>query len=287
MVQRWIVAALRNRKFFELGTLNQAIAELRDRLNHRPFKKREGSRWDLFCQLDRPVLRPLPAQPYCFGDWKTLRVNIDYHVELERHYYSVPYQLIGQQVDARWTATTVEIFHRGLRVASHARSTVPYAATTQDAHRPKSHRAHLEWTPARIIEWAATTGPATAKLVETILAVSGSGRRGQNGSARRGPRRHMAVAVEVSAASRESGRSFSSCADLVPQIRSGTHREQNGPTAPRRGEKEIPNQRWVRVDLRWNLGFALNRMLTSAQERIAVLSRAGASGSQYSHGPFL
>ena len=96
----------------------------------------------------------------------------------------------------------------------------------------------------------------------------------------------MAVAVEVSAASRESGRSFSSCADLVPQIRSGTHREQNGPTAPRRGEKEIPNQRWVRVDLRWNLGFALNRMLTSAQERIAVLSRAGASGSQYSHGPF-
>jgi transposase len=170
LAERWIIAALRHRTFFELGTLNQAIAELRDRLNHRPFKKREGCRWDLFCQLDRAVLRPLPAQPYCFGDWKTLRVNIDYHVELERHYYSVPYQLIGQQVDARWTATTVEIFHRGLRVTSHARSTVPYAATTQDAHRPKSHRAHLEWTPARIIEWAASTGPATAKLVETILA---------------------------------------------------------------------------------------------------------------------
>ena len=170
LAERWIIAALRHRTFFELGTLNQAIAELRDRLNHRPFKKREGCRWDLFCQLDRAVLRPLPAQPYCFGDWKTLRVNIDYHVELERHYYSVPYQLIGQQVDARWTATTVEIFHRGLRVTSHARSTVPYAATTQDAHRPKSHWAHLEWTPSRIIEWAATTGPATAKLVETILA---------------------------------------------------------------------------------------------------------------------
>jgi len=88
LAERWIIAALRHRTFFELGTLNQAIAELRDRLNHRPFKKREGSRWDLFCQLDRPVLRPLPAQPYCFGDWKTLRVNIDYHVELERHYYS-------------------------------------------------------------------------------------------------------------------------------------------------------------------------------------------------------
>jgi len=170
LAERWIIAALRHRTFFDLGSLNQAIVELRDRLNHRPFKKREGCRWDLFCQLDRPALRPLPAQPYCFGDWKTLRVNIDYHVELERHYYSVPYQLIGQQVDARWTAATVEIFHRGLRVASHARSTVPYQATTQDGHRPKSHRAHLEWTPSRMIEWAATTGPATAKLVETILA---------------------------------------------------------------------------------------------------------------------
>jgi len=94
----------------------------------------------------------------------------------------------------------------------------------------------------------------------------------------------MAVAVEVSAVSRESGRPFSSCADLVPTNPFRNHREQNGP--PRRGEKEITNQRWVRVDLRWNLGFALNRMLTSAQERIAVLSRAGASGSQYSHGPF-
>jgi len=170
LAERWIIAALRHRTFFDLGSLNQAIVELRDRLNHRPFKKREGCRWDLFCQLDRPALRPLPAQPYCFGDWKTLRVNIDYHVELERHYYSVPYQLIGQQVDARWTAATVEIFHRSLRVASHARSTVPYEATTQDGHRPKSHRAHLEWTPSRMIEWAATTGPATAKLVETILA---------------------------------------------------------------------------------------------------------------------
>ena len=170
LAERWIIAALRHRTFFDLGSLNQAIVELRDRLNHRPFKKREGCRWDLFCQLDRPALRPLPAQPYCFGDWKTLRVNIDYHVELERHYYSVPYQLIGQQVDARWTAATVEIFHRSLRVASHARSTVPYQATTQDGHRPKSHRAHLEWTPSRMIEWAATTGPATAKLVETILA---------------------------------------------------------------------------------------------------------------------
>ena len=150
--------------------MNQAIAQLLDRLNHRPFKKREGSRWDLFCQLDRPTLQSLPPQPYCFGEWKTLRVNIDYHVELDQHYYSVPYQLVAQEVDAHYTATTVEIFHRGRRVTSHVRSRVPYRATTQDQHRPKSHRAHLEWTPSRIIAWAATAGPSVGQLVEAILA---------------------------------------------------------------------------------------------------------------------
>jgi transposase len=170
LAERWIIAALRHRTFFDLLTLNQAIAELLDRLNHRPFKKREGNRWDLFCQLDRPALQPLPPQPYCFGEWKTVRVNIDYHVEVDRHYYSVPYQLVSQEVEARCTATTIEIFHRGRRVTSHARSSVPYHATTQDEHRPKSHRAHLEWTPSRIIDWASTSGPAVGQLVETILA---------------------------------------------------------------------------------------------------------------------
>jgi transposase len=139
-------------------------------LNHRPLKKREGSRWDLFCQLDRPALQPLPSQPYCFGEWKTLRVNIDYHVELDNHFYSVPYQLVSQEVDAHYTATTVEIFHRGRRVTSHVRSGVPHHSTTQDQHRPKSHQAHLEWTPSRIIEWAATSGPSVGQLVEAILA---------------------------------------------------------------------------------------------------------------------
>lgn len=170
MAQRWIVAALRHRKFFSLADLNEAIAELLDRLNARPFRKRpDVSRTLLFEQLDRPALQPLPVEGYVVAHWKPVRPNIDYHVEVERHYYSVPFQLVGQQLDARYTAMTVEIFHRGTRVASHARSYVAYAATTIHQHRPKSHQAHLEWTPSRLINWAATVGPATAEVVRVIL----------------------------------------------------------------------------------------------------------------------
>jgi transposase len=170
VAQRWILAALRHRKFFHLNHLNEAIGELLERLNHRPFRKRpDASRSTLFQQLDRPALKPLPAQSYILAVWKPVKPNIDYHVEVERHYYSVPYQLVGQQLEARYTAATVEIFHRGVRVASHPRSFVPYTATTVHQHRPKSHQAHLEWTPSRLINWAATVGPATAKVVQAIL----------------------------------------------------------------------------------------------------------------------
>jgi transposase len=149
--------------------LNEAIAVLLDKLNQRRFRKREGSRASLFAELDRPALQPLPAERYEFAQWKTVRANIDYHVEVERHLYSVPYQLTGQQLEARFTATTVEIFHRGIRVASHVRSYTPYRATTISEHRPKSHQAHMEWTPSRLIHWAETVGPATANVVSTIL----------------------------------------------------------------------------------------------------------------------
>ena len=170
VAQRWIVAALRHQRFFHLGDLNEAIAKLLDKLNQRPFRKRpEASRVRLFEQVDRPAMRPLPDQPYELAHWKLVRPNIDYHVEVERHYYSVPYQLVGQELEARYTATTVEIFHRGVRVASHARSFVPYTATTLHDHRPKSHQAHLEWTPSRLIGWAETLGPATGALVRTML----------------------------------------------------------------------------------------------------------------------
>ncbi len=170
VVERWILAALRKRKFFGLAELNQAMQELLERLNHRPFRKREGTRASLFAALDHPALQPLPAARYQFGAWQTARVNIDYHIEIDRHYYSVPYQLTGQPVEARLTASTVEIFHKGVRVASHARSQEPYQATTVHQHRPKSHQKYLQWTPSRLIEWASSVGPATALLFEQILA---------------------------------------------------------------------------------------------------------------------
>ena len=170
LVERWILAALRKRKFFGLAEINQAIEELLVRLNNRPFRKREGSRRSLFESLDKPALRALPAERYEYGDWETHRVNIDYHVAFDNHWYSVPYQLTQQEVEVRATAATVEILHRGLRVASHARSQVPHAATTVDDHRPKAHQRHLEWTPSRMVEWAKTIGPATAELFDRIIA---------------------------------------------------------------------------------------------------------------------
>jgi transposase len=169
VVQRWIVAALRHRQFFNLRELNQAIQELLTKLNQRPFRKRSGCRASLFQELDRPVLGPLPRERYEFHQWATARVNIDYHVEFERHYYSVPYTLTGQEVEIRSTLTTVEIFHRGERVASHRRSHQPYRSTTVIEHRPKSHQQHLAWPPSRLLHWAQAVGPATAQLFAAIL----------------------------------------------------------------------------------------------------------------------
>jgi transposase len=143
LVERWILAALRHQKFFSLAELNESVATLLERLNNRPFRKREGTRASLYAAIDRPALQPLPTQRYVIADWKTVRASIDYHVEIDRHYYSVPYQLVGQQLEARFTATTVEIFQAGKRVASHLRSSSPYRHTTVKEHMPKSHRAHL------------------------------------------------------------------------------------------------------------------------------------------------
>ena len=170
VVQRWIVAALRKHTFFSLGEVNQAIGELLVRLNHKPFRKREGTRASLFAALDQPALRPLPAERYEIGQWRKLKVELDYHVPAEGHFYSVPYQLAGQQVDIRLTAATVEIFHRGLRVASHARSFVADHTTTIAEHRPKAHQQYLEWTPSRLLSWADAAGPNTAELFRQILA---------------------------------------------------------------------------------------------------------------------
>jgi len=148
LVERWILARLRNRQFFSLSGLNDAIAELLHELNARPLKKLPGSRASAFAEIDRPALKPLPAQPYEFAEWKKVRVHIDYHIEFDLHYYSVQHALVGKQLDARATATTVELFHRGVRVASHVRSRHPRKFTTRCGSALESLRATLkrcEW----------------------------------------------------------------------------------------------------------------------------------------------
>jgi transposase len=170
LVERWILARLRKTTFFSLSQLNRAIRELLVWLNAHAFQKMPGSRRSQFETLDQPALRPLPAQPYVFADWKKARVNLDYHVEVDGHYYSVPYQLAKREVDIRFTQRTVEAFFRGRRVASHIRSYRKGRFTTLDEHMPKAHQEYLEWTPERLIRWAAETGPLTAQMVEAVLA---------------------------------------------------------------------------------------------------------------------
>jgi transposase len=170
VAQRWILAALRHRRFFSLAELNAAIRELVAQLNARPMKKLGVSRRELFERLDRPVLRPLPAARYELATWKDCTVNIDYHIEVAHNYYSVPYQLVHQRVEARFTTATVEVFLKSRRVASHRRLIGRGQASTQPEHMPHAHRAHAEWTPSRLVAWAAKTGPATAQVVTDILA---------------------------------------------------------------------------------------------------------------------
>ena len=170
LVERWILAALRNRTFFSLSELNSAIAELLEQLNSRSFKKLPGNRREMFERLDRPALRALPSTAYEYAEWRKARVNIDYHIALDKSYYSVPYQLVRRQLDVRITARTVECLHRGKRVAAHVRAHLPGQYRTVTEHMPKSHRAYAEWTPQRLVRWADKTGPATAAVVHSILA---------------------------------------------------------------------------------------------------------------------
>lgn len=169
IAERWILAALRNRTFFSLVELNEEISELLERLNTRPFKKLEGSRRSWFEAIERSALLPLPRTPYVFAEWKKAIVNQDYHVELNKHYYSVPYRLVKENVEIRYTATTIEIFFRGDRIAGHKRDDSPYKYTTIKEHMPKSHQKYLEWTPSRIINWATTIGESATRVIETLL----------------------------------------------------------------------------------------------------------------------
>jgi transposase len=169
IAERWILAALRNHHFFSLEEANQAISEKLKELNNRKFQKLDTARKELFENLDRPALKPLPETPYEYADWKKARVNIDYHIEVDGHYYSVPYQLVKESVEVRFTSTTVEVLFKNRRVASHPRSYRRAGYTTLKEHMPKAHQQYLEWTPSRIIRWAAQTGPQTEKLVTQIL----------------------------------------------------------------------------------------------------------------------
>ncbi len=170
VVERWILAALRHHTFFSLSELNQCIGQLLITLNERPFKKLPGCRKSVFESLDKPALKPLPATPYQYAEWKKVRVHIDYHVEIDGHYYSVPYTLIKQQLDARLTSHTVECFHKGQRVASHYRSFQKGRHTTVSEHMPPSHRQYGDWSPQRMLDWAEKIGPETANVVTHILS---------------------------------------------------------------------------------------------------------------------
>jgi transposase len=169
VVQRWILARLRNRRFFSLAELNEAIRGLVDDLNLRPMRGWGTTRRALFEQLDRPALRELPPTPYEYATWKRCRVNLDYHVEIDKHFYSVPFRLLREEVEARITAKTVEIFHRGKLVATHLRSLRPHRPTTLTEHMPSSHRRYRDWTHERILREAGSIGDDTSALVEIIL----------------------------------------------------------------------------------------------------------------------
>lgn len=170
VVERWILARIRNETFFSLSQLNRRIAELLEELNHRPFQKLPGTRFSAFKDIDQPALKALPAQPYRFAEWKKATVNIDYHVELDGHYYSVPYRLIGKKLDLRYTQSTVECFYKSTRLASHIRSHLRGRHTTLKEHMPPSHQRWLEWTPERFGRWAQRIGPACATLITTIIS---------------------------------------------------------------------------------------------------------------------
>jgi len=169
LVQRWILARLRHRMFFSIEELNDAIYSLLDDLNSRKIRKIARSRRDLYEELDYFALKPLPVSPYVFREFKRCRVNIDYHVDLDKVYYSVPYQLVGKDVAVRYTATTVEIFYQRKRVAVHQRHYRIGFYATESAHMASAHRLYAEWKPSRLIEWGQRYGRHTGELIRTIM----------------------------------------------------------------------------------------------------------------------
>jgi transposase len=169
IAKRWILSALRHRTFYSLADLNGAIQKLLQRLNSRELRKVKKSRLELFSLFDQPNALSLPEKLYEYAEWKMATVNIDYHIEVDKHYYSVPFRLLREKLHVRLTAHTVEAFQKGERVATHVRSFIPHQHSTLKEHMPAAHRNYLEWTPSRILRWAQKIGPNTAMLIEKII----------------------------------------------------------------------------------------------------------------------
>jgi transposase len=169
IAKRWILAALRHRTFYSLEEMNKAVRELLDQLNVRLLRKVKKSRRQLFEELDRPAAQGLPAEPYQFAEWKKATVNIDYHLEIDKHYYSAPFRYVHQEVQVRLTAATLEVFLKGKRIAAHGRSYVPHAYSTCQEHMPEAHQKHLQWNPERLLKWASSIGPCVVLLLKEIM----------------------------------------------------------------------------------------------------------------------
>ncbi len=169
IVTRYLLGRLRHRRFFSLGELNAAVAECVAAINAKVMKRLGKSRTDLFASLDKPALKALPSERYQYAEWKRCTVAPDYHVEVDDHYYSAPYRLLRETLDVRFTDATVELFHKGSRVASHVRSHLKHKHTTTPEHMPSSHRRYAEWSPARMLREAKKIGPATVALFAAIM----------------------------------------------------------------------------------------------------------------------
>jgi len=170
VVEYWLIAPLRKRQFFGIEEINEALKERLEDLNTRPMQHLERSRQEMFEELDKPVLRPLPKTAFEVAEWKRAKVNIDYHVEFKRHYYSVPYTLIKKHVDVRATDQVVEVFYNSCRVSSHKRDDTPGRHSTHPEHMPESHRHYAEYNPERFINWAKKIGDLTEQLVNGIFS---------------------------------------------------------------------------------------------------------------------
>ena len=169
IVQRWILACLRNRVFYSLHELNKAIRELVDKINDKPMQLLKKSRRELFLEQDKPNALPLPSEPFVYREWSFPKVAFDYHITVNENFYSAPWTLAGQKVSARLMENTVEIYHQHERVALHQRSRLSHQYTTEPTHMPEAHQKYVEWTPARLFIWAEEIGTATRQLIEKVI----------------------------------------------------------------------------------------------------------------------